>query len=130
MGGANSKCEYRNTKQIRNPKHETLGFRVSIFEFMLLVHVDRFALFERFGAAVDDAAVTDPDDPLGMLGHFLAVCDDHERLLVLAVQLVEQVQNVVARSRTEIPGRFVRENEWGIVGKSTGNGHSLSFPDG
>src|SRR4029078_2861890 len=93
------------------------------------VYVDSLALFERFGPAMNNATIADPDDPLGMFGDFLTVCYHEKRLLMFIVQLIEQVQYVVAGARVKIARRLVGQDQRRIIGQRAGDCDSLSLAD-
>ena len=49
-----------------------------------------FALLKRLGAAVNNAAVADPNNAFGVFRYFLAVRNHQECFALLAMQLIER----------------------------------------
>ncbi len=75
-------------------------------------------------------AVANPDSSLRPRCHFPGMGNDGECHALLPVQLVEQVKHAGPRRRIEIPGRFVGQQQQGIIGQRTGDRNSLTFAHG
>jgi hypothetical protein len=62
---------------------------------------------------------------LGALGRARIVRDHHDRLAVIAIERVQQIENLVARLAIEIAGRLVGEDERRIRDDGAGDADTL-----
>ena len=66
------------------------------------------------------------DDAVGAVGD-VGVVGDHDGGLALAVEFGEEVEDPVAGLPIEVAGRFVGEEEVGLVNQGAGDGDALPF---
>ena len=78
----------------------------------------------------DDEPVAESDDAIGMIGEFAVVRDQHERGLVLAVKVDEQLENVFAVFTIEVAGRFVGHQQRRPGDEGASEGNALLFAAG
>ena len=62
-----------------------------------------------------DFAVTQSDDSVGMLSHFLFVGNKHDGPAMFFIQFLESGKHDFAGLRIEVAGRFVGQNHGRIV---------------
>src|SRR5690606_29934776 len=74
-----------------------------------------------------DQAVPQGDDALGVCGDVVLVRDQHDRLPV-AVQLLEQRHDLLARLAVQVARRLVRQQQRRLVHQRTRNRHPLALP--
>src|SRR5262249_42122946 len=72
-----------------------------------------------------DQPVAQVDDALGVAGHLRFVRDQDDRQPLLAVELLEHVEDLDAGARVEVAGRLVGEEEGGVVDEGAGDGDAL-----
>ena len=60
----------------------------------------------------------------------MIMCRDHHRHVFPPVQITQQGDNFGARGTVEVPGRLIEQNQGGLVGKGSGNGHPLLLTTG
>lgn len=75
-------------------------------------------------------AVGEADDTVGSLGDLLAVGDDDEGLAHLVAESEQDIEDGVAGFLIEVAGRFVGEDEVGLVHEGAGDGDTLAFAAG
>ncbi len=71
-------------------------------------------------------AVAQPDDPPCPAGDIILV-GDHDDGIAAAVELVEDLEDLVARAGIEVAGRLVGEQDQWRVGEGAGDGDALAL---
>ena len=75
--------------------------------------------------ASDDAAVAQRDRRVGALRQLRVVRDEDDGGLAAAVDVEQEIDDLVPGGGVEIPGRFVGEQDGGIVGEGASDGDTL-----
>ena len=70
------------------------------------------------------------DDAPGVAGDLVFVCDQDDGQPLLAVELLEHVEDLDAGARVEVAGRLVGEEEGGVVDEGAGDGDALLLAAG
>lgn len=78
---------------------------------------------------VDDLAVFDADDAVGVFGGMGFVSDQYDGVAFF-VQVLEYLHDLYTRFGVQIAGRFVGEDDRGIVDEGAGDGYALLFSAG
>src|SRR5690606_31869368 len=78
----------------------------------------------------DDRAVRETDRAPRARGEVWIVRDEHERRAALAVELLEQLDDGLARAGVEVPGRLVGEQDLGLVDERARERDALLLPAG
>src|SRR6266540_371185 len=78
-------------------------------------------------ASSDDPAVAQRDRDVGLLRELLIVRDEHDRRLAPAVDVDQEIDDLVAGPRVEIAGRLVGEQDRGLVRERPGDRDALLF---
>ena len=79
---------------------------------------------------VDDAAVGEEDDAVGVARRHGVVGDHHDRLAQLADGLAHEGEDLGAGAAVEVAGGLVGEHDLGPAGEGTGHGHALLLATG
>ena len=79
---------------------------------------------------VDDAAVGEEDDPVGVAGRHRVVGHHHDGLAELAHGLPHEREDLGAGAAVEVPGRLVGEDDLGPAGEGPGHGDALLLAAG
>ena len=79
---------------------------------------------------VDEPALVEVKRPAGALGGQRVVGDHHDRLLELAVELFEQVEDLAAGGAVEVAGRLVGHQQVGVGDDRPGDRHALLLAAG
>ena len=74
---------------------------------------------------VKDESVAHPDDAAGMGGDGRVVRHQDDGEPVLAVELAEEVENLLSRLRVEVAGRLIGDQEGAAVDERAGDRHAL-----
>jgi len=69
------------------------------------------------------------DDPAGVLGHRLFMSDQNQRG-AFPVEAGKNFQDFLSRFGIQVTGRFVRQDDGGMVDDSARDGHALFFSAG
>src|SRR5207237_47438 len=77
-----------------------------------------------------EAAVLQPEDAVGDVADAVVVGDDDDRALLLAGDVVEQLDDFVAVARVEVRGRLVGKDELRVIGERASDGNALTFAAG
>jgi hypothetical protein len=75
--------------------------------------------------ALHDAPVTQDQAGVGHRRELGVVGHEHERGAAAGVDRAQQIHDVAAVRGVEVPGRFVGEDDFGVVGQCTGERHAL-----
>src|SRR5690348_14300790 len=75
----------------------------------------------------DDAAVAERDRPLAAPCDAHVVGDDDDRRLQAAVKIADEREDLLARARVEVAGRFVGEQDRRVDRQRARNGDALTF---
>ena len=84
-------------------------------------------------ASADDVPLDDPVEevePAPGVPRDIVFVGDHQDGLSPAVQPDEHIHDLGRRTRVQVPGRLVREEDGGLVDERPGHGHALSLPPG
>ena len=86
--------------------------------------------FRRFATGVlfDDAAVAEADDACPVLGDVVLVRDQQDGDALLGIQALKDAHHFDARSRVEVAGRLVGENQRRLIDQRARNRDALLLP--
>ena len=73
----------------------------------------------------DDAAVAEGDGDVGQRGELGVMRHQHDGRMAGAVHAEQQLDDLMTGLAVQVAGRFVREQQRGIVGERAGDGHAL-----
>ena len=73
------------------------------------------------------AAVLERDDPIAAGGDVGLVGDDEHRAAMLAVEVHQQLQDLLGRTTVEVAGGLVGEDQLGLVHEGPGDGDPLAL---
>ena len=79
---------------------------------------------------VEDEPVAHPDDSIGVGGDGRVVRHEDDREPVLAVELAEEAEDLLARLRVEVAGRLIGDQEGAAVDQRAGDRDSLLLAAG
>ena len=82
------------------------------------------------GAAADELAVFHLVDPVAGFGHLGVVGDEEEGFALAVDEVGEEAEDAVGVGGVEVAGRFVGQEDAGVVGQGAGNGDALLFAAG
>jgi hypothetical protein len=77
-----------------------------------------------------EAAVLEPEHPVGDLAQPLVVADDHDGRVVVLGELTKQAHRLGAVVRVEVGGRLVSEDQRRVVGDRARDSHALLLAAG
>ena len=83
--------------------------------------------FARRGRVGHDPPVDNANHAIGVIGHVGIVRDQQDGNAAFHVQAAEDLQNLLAGPRIEIPRRLVGQQHDGLVHQRAGDGHPLLF---
>ena len=95
-----------------------------------LLHAVEHPVGRRCGHLVDDAAVGEEDDAVGVAGRDGVVGDHHDGLAELAHGLAHEGEDLGARAGVEVAGRLVGEDDLRPAGQGPGHGDPLLLAAG
>ena len=78
---------------------------------------------------ISHLSIMQSNTPLGACGDIAGVSDDHDGASI-AMKLLKQSQDLLARLAVQCAGRFVSQDERWIIDDGAGNDHPLLFSAG
>lgn len=78
----------------------------------------------------EDASVPQRDDTIGVFGQFSVVGDQDHGGLLLAVEGEQEIEHMLAIGAVEVPGRFIRHQDWRLGDEGARQRNPLLFAAG